>query len=191
MHSRLGIKGGSSRAGYAVHAVEELPEDKQDYLEVLAKPYFAAIVTWLENIRIGMKGKELYQLIEIVLPKSEYHWSLNPGHLIGDEEWMSSPIYEGSEHTLKSGMMLQTDIIPGRFGYAGTSCESGIVLADSKLKEEIKNQYPEIYRIFEKRREYMIQELHINVSDDVLLMNDTVAYYRPFMLNKNNILIKK
>lgn len=40
-------------------------------------------------------------LIESVLPKEIYHWQLNPGHLTADEEWMSSPIYPGSEKMLK------------------------------------------------------------------------------------------
>ena len=187
----VGYKGGlSSRAGYAVHQKEELPEGQRDYLEVLAKPYYAAVVTWLENIRIGMAGGELYRMIEEVMPKETYHWSLNPGHLVADEEWMSSPIYDGSWETLKSGMMLQIDIIPGLPGYAGVSCESGIVLADEQLKKEIREQYPKLYEIFEARRDYMKSMLNIDVSGDVLLMNDTVAYYRPFMLNKREALAK-
>lgn len=181
----VGYKGGlSSRAGYAVNNQDELPNNVQDYIDVLARPYYTAVVTWLENIHVDMKGKELYDIIEEVLPKSEYHWHLNPGHLIADEEWMSSPIYPESEEILKSGMMLQIDIIPGQDGYAGASCESGIVLADSDLREKIKAEYPKMYERFMKRRQYMKEILGIAVHEDVLLMNDTVAYYRPYFLNK-------
>ncbi len=191
MSLTLGYKGGlSSRGGYAVNNAEELPDAVQDYLDVLAKPYYAAVVTWLENIRIDMTGDELYELVETVLPKADYNWELNPGHLVADEEWMSSPVYSGSTETLKSGMMLQIDIIPGQPGYAGASCESGVVLADAKLKVEIKEQYPELFEIFAKRREYMKNVLNIDVSDDVLLMNDTVAYQRPFILNKKEAFAK-
>jgi len=187
----VGYKGGlSSRAGYAVNSSDELSDSCSDYLEVLAKPYFSAVVTWLENIHIGMKGEELYQIVNEVLPKNEYNWTLNPGHLVADEEWMSSPIYEGSKEELKSGMILQIDIIPGRSGYAGTSCESGVVLADASLKKEIQENYPELHLIFEQRRQFMMGMLNINLSEDVLLMNDSVAYYSPFMLNKNNVLVK-
>jgi hypothetical protein len=35
-----------------------------DYLDVVAKPYFRAVVSWLENLRIGMRGGEMYALIE-------------------------------------------------------------------------------------------------------------------------------
>ncbi|EOA2962471.1 Xaa-Pro aminopeptidase, partial [Yersinia enterocolitica] len=99
------------RTGYAVHHSDELPLAQRDYLERVAIPYYAAVVTWLENIRIGMSGKEMYTAIDAVLPKSQYHWSLNPGHLVADEEWLCSPIYNGSEERIRSGMLFQIDII--------------------------------------------------------------------------------
>jgi hypothetical protein len=34
----------------------ELPEAQKDYLDRVAKPYFAAVASWLETIRIGMPG---------------------------------------------------------------------------------------------------------------------------------------
>ncbi|MDF2674385.1 MAG: Xaa-Pro aminopeptidase [Clostridiales bacterium] len=180
-----GYKGGlSSRSGYAVSKVEELPEGSEDYIEALAAPYFMALVAWLENIHIGMSGKEMYELIETVLPKKDFNWSLNPGHLTSDEEWLSSPIYPESKELLKSGMLLQTDIIPSKPGYGGAGCENGIVLADEKLRNEIKSYYPELWSRFEKRKAYIKSTLNINLSDDVLPLSSTVAYYRPLMLNK-------
>ncbi|MFV0557828.1 MAG: M24 family metallopeptidase [Enterococcus sp.] len=182
----IGYKGGlSSRAGYAVNNEYELPSDVSDYLDVLAKPYYATVVNWLENIRLGMSGGELYQFIESVFPKAEYGWHLNPGHLTADEEWLSSPIYPHSTERLRSGMILQIDIIPSRPGYAGTSCESGIALADAVLRAEIKAAYPELYQVFKERRQYLKEVLNIDLPKEVLPMNDTVAYYRPFFLAKN------
>ncbi|MEG1462155.1 MAG: aminopeptidase P family N-terminal domain-containing protein, partial [Anaerorhabdus sp.] len=87
----VGYKGGlSSRAGYIVNDEQSLPDNCKDYLDVLVKPYYNAIAVWLENIHCGMAGKDLYQLIEDVLPKSKYNWTLCPGHLGADEEWLSS-----------------------------------------------------------------------------------------------------
>ncbi len=107
-----GFKGGlSSRTGYAVHHADELPLAERDYLDRVAIPYYTTVVAWLENIRIGMLGKEIYSLVEAVLPKSQYHWSLNPGHLVADEEWLCSPIYSDSEEIISSGMLFQIDII--------------------------------------------------------------------------------
>ena len=134
-----GFKGGlQSRAGYAVECAEQLPEKEQDYLKAVAIPYFETVKTWLETIEIGISGNDLYEAVEAVLPKEKYGWTLNPGHLCADEEWMSSPIYPQSEETLQSGMLFQIDIIPSVNGYGGVSCESGILLADEQLRKIAK-----------------------------------------------------
>jgi Xaa-Pro aminopeptidase len=188
----VGYKGGlSSRAGYAVEKREQLPKPVQDYVEQLAGPYFAAVIQWLESIRIGMTGGELYRKIQNVLPKETYNWSLNPGHLTGDEEWMSSPIYQDSEEVLKSGMMLQIDIIPGKPGYGGAGCESGIVLADRELRAEMQRAYPQLYHVFMERRNYIKDVLHIQVPAEVLPMSDMVAFYRPYFLNRELAFVKE
>lgn len=188
----VGYAGGSSsRAGYAVSAKEELPELARGYLEELAMPYYAAYVSWLENIRIGMKGYELFDMIDKVLPRKDYHWYLCPGHLTAEEEWMSSPIYEGSLEVLKSGMIFQIDIIPFKEGMAGVSAESTVVLADPELRDQIRTQYPEMWDRMKRRAEYLKEELNINLSDDILPMCSTVAYLRPYMLNKQYALKAK
>lgn len=50
--------------------------------------------------RGGLSSRAGYAVVEQVLPKTEYHWNLCPGHLTAEEEWMSSPVYEGSEEIL-------------------------------------------------------------------------------------------
>lgn len=181
----VGYRGGSSsRAGYAVHDESELPEGCKDYIEKVAAPYFRAYSHWLEEIKIGCTGKEMFNKIEEILPRSIYGWSLCPGHLTAEEEWMSSPIYENSEEKLQSGMLLQIDIIPSVSGYGGTSAESTILLADEKLKNEIINDYPELWQRIQERIKYIKNELGIELSEDVLPMCSTVAYLRPYLLNK-------
>ncbi|WP_444643002.1 M24 family metallopeptidase [Caproiciproducens sp. R1] len=180
-----GFKGGlQSRGGYAVSCAEELPKGEKDYLEKVAIPYFAAVRTWLETIHIGMSGKELYDRIEEVLPKAQYGWSLNPGHLCADEEWLSSPVYPDSAEVLKSGMLFQVDIIPSVPGYGGVSCESGILLADEVLRETIKKEYPEMWERIQKRRAYIREELGIHISEEVIPTSNAAAYCRPFLLNR-------
>ncbi|MBL1229165.1 M24 family metallopeptidase [Enterococcus sp. BWB1-3] len=181
-----GYKGGlSSRAAYVAQSPKDLPAAVQDYEEKIAQPYYQAFVTWLETIRIGMTGKELFDTIQTILPKENYHWELNPGHFTADEEWMASPFCEGSTSILKSGQLFQIDIIPKVKGYGGVSCEDGIVLADNELRAEIQKEYPEMWERFSKRRDYIINELNIQLSEDILPLNDIVAYYRPFLLNQN------
>lgn len=186
----VGYMGGSSsRAAYAVKEASELPDGAQNYLDELAKPYFNAYVTWMEKIYVGMKGYEMYQTIEDVLPKADYHWSLCPGHLIAEEEWLCSPIYENSQEILRSGMMFQIDMIPSRPNMAGVSAESTVLLADEKLKNEIQIQYPDLWERMQKRIAYLKNELHIDLSDDLLPMCSTVAYLHPYLLNKDHAFV--
>ncbi|MBQ4342576.1 MAG: M24 family metallopeptidase [Erysipelotrichaceae bacterium] len=184
-----GYRGGSSsRCGIAIENETQLPEGQEDYLDRVAKPYFNAYVAWLENIKVGMEGREMFNLIESELPREKYGWSLCPGHLIGEEEWMSSPIYEESKEKLESGMLLQIDIIPSVKGYNGVSAESTVLLADEKLQKDIQEQYPEMFKRMMLRREYLIEELGIELSSDILPMCSTVAYLRPFLLSHDKAL---
>lgn len=186
----VGYKGGlSSRSGYAVYSSKELDENIQDYMQKVCIPYFIAITAWLENIHAGMTGKEMYDLINEVLPQEKYHWTLCPGHLTADEEWLSSPIYENSHELIQSGMLLQSDIIPSVEGYGGVSAESTICIADAKLREQIKEQYPDMYQRMMKRRKYIIENIGIKLHEDVLPMCSTLAYMRPFMLSKQAAVI--
>lgn len=185
-----GFKGGlSSRTGFVIAEESELPENQRDYLDRVVKPYFGAVATWLEKIKVGMPGGELYDLVERVLPKAQYGWHLNPGHLSADEEWMSSPVYSGSSETLKSGMVMQIDIIPSVPGYTGTSAEESIALADTTLRQQIAQAYPALWARIEARRAYIRETLNIALSDDVLPLSNAVGYLRPFMLAKDKALV--
>lgn len=181
----VGYKGGlSSRAGFVAASKEDLPENQLDYLEKVGIPYFTAYATWLENISVGTVGDAFYNRIEEVFPANVYGWTLNPGHYTGDDEWMSSPFFKGSTAVVKSGQMFQVDIIPSVPGYSGASCEEPVVIADKALQDELKHQYPDVWKRIEKRRNYIKNVIQIDLSDDVLPLSDTVAFYTPFLLNK-------
>ena len=102
---------------------------------------------------------------------------------------MSSPIYPQSKEELRSGMLLQIDIIPSVSGYGGVSCESGILLADEALCKEIKQEYPAVWNRIEKRRDYMQRVLGIHIHEEVLPMSMATAYLRPYLLNKTMALV--
>lgn len=185
-----GFKGGlSSRTGFVIADESELPENQKDYLDRVAKPYFGAVAQWLTRIQIGMPGGELYNQVESVLPKAQYGWHLNPGHLSADEEWMSSPVYPQSAETLKNGMILQLDIIPSVPGYTGVSAEESVALADAALQKSIAQEYPELWARIEARRAYIRDVLKIALSDDVIPLSNGVGYLRPFMLAKDKALV--
>ncbi|WP_374755467.1 M24 family metallopeptidase [Citrobacter amalonaticus] len=184
------FKGGlSSRAAYVVADESELAPEVADYLDVVAKPYYRAVVSWLENLRIGMCGSEMYALIEQVLPKAEYHWHLNPGHLVADEEWLCSPIDPHSAAQLRSGMILQIDIIPSRAGYAGASIEDTVALADKALRDALAQDYPELWQRVVIRRRWIQQQLGIRLPDEVLPFSNTVGYLRPWLLDHARALV--
>lgn len=186
----VGYAGGlSSRAGFAVSRADELPEGQRDWLDRVAKPYFAAYAHWLGSVRIGMTGGELFDEVERVLPRERYGWTLCPGHLTAEEEWLSSPVYEGSTERLRSGMLFQIDIIPSVDGYCGVSAESTVALADDALRRQIVEQYPQMWGRMQARRSYLSDVLGIRLSDEVLPLCSTVAYLRPYLLCHDQALV--
>lgn len=187
----VGYKGGlTSRSAYVVADESELPAFVADYLERVAIPYYHAVVSWLEFIRPGVTGGDVYRLVESVLPKSDFHWHLNPGHFVADEEWLSSPIFADSTVTLKSGMLLQIDIIPSIPGYGGSSIEDTIGLADDTLRAELAKHYPQVWARIQARRKYVTEILKIRLPEEVVLLSNTVGYLRPFLLDQKRALVK-
>lgn len=185
----LGLEGGlTSRAAYVARTEEDLPEKVRDYVDKVAIPYYRACVAWLETAAAGVKAGALYDAVEAVLPKAEYHWVLNPGHYTDRDEWSSSPCYPGSGIPLRSGMLFQLDIIPSVPGYGGVSEEDGLAIADAKLRGEIASEYPEVWARFERRRHYMKDVLNIQISDDILPLSDTLGYLRPLLLDHDRAL---
>lgn len=181
----LGYRGGlTSRSGYVVNSADELPDAVSDYLDAVAIPYYRAAVTWYEKLEIGLTGGAMYEAIEAVLPKSRYHWHLNPGHLTAGEEWLSSPFYPQSDIPVQSGMLLQMDIIPSVPGYGGASAEDGVAIADEDLRRELADMYPDIWSRILERRAYMKKALGIELKPEVLPLSNLNGYFRPFLLNK-------
>jgi len=181
----LGYRGGlTSRSGYVVTSTDELPQEVADYLDAVAIPYYRAAVTWYEKLAIGLTGGTMYEVVESVLPKSRYHWHLNPGHLTAGEEWLSSPFYPQSDIPVQSGMLLQMDIIPSVPGYGGASAEDGVAIADEDLRRELAEAYPEVWARILERRAYMKKVLGIALKPEVLPLSNLNGYFRPFLLNK-------
>lgn len=188
----VSYKGGlSSRTGFAIENQEQLPAGQSDYLEKVIQPYFQAVTTWLEEPKIGITGGELYRQVDVVYPKAQYGWHLNPGHLVADEEWLASPVYEGSMEILQSGMLLQVDLIPSVAGYQGTSTEECVLLADLELQEALQQDYPQLWQRIIQRRNYIIDILGIEIHPTILPMSNLVGYLPPFLLAKGSAMTWK
>lgn len=180
-----GLEGGlTCRHAYVAYSAQDLPEDQRDYIDALARPYYAAVASWYENMKIGVCGGDIYNMIQEIFPAKEFGWILNPGHLCSNEEWQSSPFYAGSTCAIKSGMILQMDIIPARDGYDAPNCEDGVCIADETLRAELQKKYPDVFARMQARRNYMIEELGICLPNEVLPMSNLAAQFRPYVLNR-------
>ena len=179
------------RAGWVAENEDDLPENAKDYIGNFAGPYFCACAEWLEHLKTGTTGHELWEIINDLLPYDKFGIYLNPGHLIHLDEWLSSPIYKGSEIPLKSGMCIQTDIIPRSPIYSSSRMEDGLVLADNALQDRIRKSYPDVYSRCTARREFVRSVIGINLSDDVLPLSDTFGIVPPYFLDYRKIFILK
>lgn len=181
----MSLRGGLvCRAAYVARTQADLPEAVRGYVDVLARPYFAAAATWYETVGVGVTGGEVYAAVDAVFPKAQYGWTLNPGHLCASEEWMSSPIQEGSRAALKSGMILQMDIIPSLPPYGGINAEEGVALADEALREALRTAYPALWARIQQRRAYMQEELGIRLREEVLPLSNLAGCVRPLLLER-------
>jgi hypothetical protein len=140
-------------------------------------------VEWYEHIGIGVPGGELHDIIHRHLGDPFFGVSLNPGHLVHLDEWMSSPIYPNSAEQLRSGMALQVDVIPATNSpYHTTNIEDEIALADEPLRRDFEAKYPEAWRRIQQRRAFMQEVLGIRLKPEVLPFSNLPAYLPPFWL---------
>lgn len=174
----------TSRGGFLVEGPEELPEPIRDYVDQLVAPYFATAAAWYEMIGIGVTGGEIYQMVHDRLGAPFFGLGLNPGHYIHLDEWVNSPIFEGSDIALQSGMALQLDIIPATgTEYKSTNIEDGIALADEALRAEFAQHYPEAWERTQARRHFMETALGIKLKPEVLPFSNIAGYLPPYILN--------
>ena len=181
----FGLQGAlNCRAGWLIEHESELPKSISDYVEKLAAPYFEAAVTWLETMSIGVTGGKLYKAVHDRIGDPFFGVELNPGHLIGMDEWINSPIYEGSTDRIKPGMALQVDIIPATgTPYFTINTEDGIAIADQSIRNTFMEKYPEAWNRITQRRDYMTDQLGIKLQPEVLPFSNLAGHLPPFILN--------
>ncbi|MCW5220198.1 M24 family metallopeptidase [Verminephrobacter aporrectodeae subsp. tuberculatae] len=187
----LGLRGAlSSRAAYVASSQDDIPLNCRTWVQEVVHPYMAAAYTWIKHLKVGITGGEIYQAVEKIYPRNRHGWHLNPGHLIADDEWVSSPIYEGSSIRIKSGSYMQLDIIPGPARpWFGANIEDGYYVADSSLRQQLAANHPALYERMLRRRNYMIQKLGYSLSDDLLPVSPSCGYYRPYLLDRRKAFV--
>jgi Xaa-Pro aminopeptidase len=171
------------RAGFVIEDASELPSGIGDYVERLVGPYFEAVAEWYGALRIGQTGGALQEIIDRRLGDPFFGVFLNAGHQLHLDEWVNSPIGPGSRVELRSGMVLQVDIIPATGGsYFTTNIEDGVALADASLRSTLARDYPDLWDRVERRRSFMRDALGIDLHPDVLPFSNIPAYLPPFLL---------
>jgi hypothetical protein len=171
------------RAGFVVEDAAELPAAIADYVDVLVRPYFEAVVEWYGALRVGQAGGVLQAIVDRRLGDPFFGIGLNPGHLLHLDEWVDSPVFAGSAVELRSGMAMQVDIIPATgTDYFTTNIENGIAIADASLRGELEARFPGAWARIVARRRFMREALGIDLHADVLPLSNIPAFLPPFLL---------
>ncbi|MGZ6372786.1 MAG: M24 family metallopeptidase [Candidatus Limnocylindria bacterium] len=171
------------RAGFVAEAASELPAEIGDYVERLVAPYFEAVAEWYGALRVGQTGGVLQEIIDRRLGDPFFGIFLNPGHQIHLDEWVNSPVSRGSAIELRSGMVMQVDIIPATGGpYFTTNIEDGVALADTALRASLAHDFPGLWDRVQRRRAFMRDALGIDLHPDVLPLSNVPAVLSPFLL---------
>ena len=176
------------RSGWAALGAADLPPAAQDYLDVFAGPYLAAMSRWCGLMQPGVLGGAVWAEMHAALPFQMFGLFLNPGHLIGMDEWLSSPIYEGSTEPLASGMAMQMDVIPGHPVYASTRMEDGYVIADAALQADLAREFPEVLARCQARAAFMRDVIGMEVPGCLLPLADTCGIIAPWLLDPAQVM---
>ena len=152
-------------------------------------PYFGAVAEWYEALHVGQRGGVLQEIIDRRLGDPFFGIFLNPGHQLHLDEWVSSPVWRGSEVELRSGMVMQVDIIPATgTPWFTTNIEDGIALADADLRAALASAYPAAWGRIQARRAFMRDALGIDLHPDVLPFSNLAAALPPFLLRPDRVL---
>lgn len=177
------------RAGWLADDEDDLPEPARDYLDAFAYPYMEALSLWCSLMRPGVTGGEVWAAMQAALPFGTFGVFLNPGHLIGLDEWMSSPIFEGSDLALASGMAMQCDVIPSHPVYGSTRMEDGYVIADEALRADLAARFPAVAERIARRQAFMREQIGLAVPDCLLPLADTCGVVAPWLFSPRKVIV--
>ena len=166
-----------------------LPVAARDYVEAFVEPYVTAMSEWCAMMRPGVSGGYVWRHMMAALPSDVFGVTLNPGHLIGLDEWLSSPIAEGSDIPLASGMAMQMDVIPAHPLWGSTRMEDGYVIADEGLREALARTHPNVARRCALRAEFMARVIGMEVPESLLPLADTCGIIAPWLLDPAQVMV--
>jgi Xaa-Pro aminopeptidase len=175
------------RAGWLARSAADVPVAAQGYLEDFVFPYMLALSDWCALMRPGVAGGAVWDAMMAALPAETFGVTLNPGHLIGLDEWISSPIMARSAIPLASGMAMQMDVIPAHDVYGSTRMEDGYVIADAGLRADLAQRFPAVAARCAARAAWMRDVVGMAVPDTLLPLADTCGIIAPWLLDAGQI----
>jgi Xaa-Pro aminopeptidase len=176
------------RAGWVATGPGDLPPNARGHVTDFAGPYVAAMSEWCALMRPGIGGGQVWARMRELLPFDRFGVALNPGHLIGLDEWISSPIAEGSDLPLRSGMAMQMDVIPCHPDHASTRMEDGYVIADAALRAELARRFPAVADRIGRRAAFMREVIGMTVPETLLPLSDTCGIVAPWLLDHRQVI---
>ena len=171
------------RAGWLASGPDDLPEAARGYLDAFAGPYLEGLSDWFGLMRPGVSGGAVWQRVMARLPRDTFGIELNPGHLIGLDEWISSPIFDGSDLPLRSGMAMQCDVIPSHAVFGSTRMEDGYVIADAALQADLAARFPDVAARCAVRARFMRDVIGLDVPATLLPLADTCGVIAPYLFD--------
>jgi hypothetical protein len=181
-----------SRNGVAAYDEASYAEHLKPHLFSFYGEYWRAIATWYESVKVNAKAKEVYDNIMDIIGDERFNVFLNPGHNTATDEWVNSPFYPDSPLTIPSGSHFQCDMIATNSDPTMSAiCEDTVIVADEKLRKQIKTEYPDLYRRIVRRQQKMRELLGIQIDDSLLPLSNFNGAYFPFMVNAKRMFSKK
>jgi hypothetical protein len=189
----FGVQGAlNCRAGVIARQARDLPELIREFYPRFVTNYFQVVAAWYQSIRVGVKPGRVFRAVESARDKSLFRFAVNPGHYLHLDEWVHSPFSPGSKVILRSGMMLQMDIIPVSVGpFCCANAEDGIVLADAALRTTLAERHPPMWKRIQARRRFMREQLGLCLDESVLPLSNTPAWFPPYALDLETALVPK
>ncbi|MGO1973365.1 MAG: hypothetical protein ACTH2Q_10455 [Propionibacteriaceae bacterium] len=184
-----GLRGAlNCRSGMIAAGPDDL-DGRADYFEALTLNYFDTQVAWYETLRVGATGGEVFAAADSARDGGLFTFSLNPGHTLGYEEWLESPFAPDHPAVLRSGLLVQCDIIPDYEGTAvGANIEDGVALADGALRDKLAETHPETYERIQARRTYVSEVIGVTLDESVLPLSNTPLWHAPYILDPSRAL---
>lgn len=179
------------RAGAIAEDQSQLYAGSAASFEELTRNYYDVLVAWYEALDIGVTGSAVYLAADNARDPECFEFLVNPGHLLHFEEWSNSIFWPTEDATLRSGMLLQGDIIPVplKCPYPANA-EDGVALADAELRRRLETEYPAFYARVMRRRELIRNYFGVELADSVLPLSDTCLWYSPFALSLRRAMVK-